>query len=261
MIQLAVAGANGRMGRTILELAAHDDRFAIAIGLTSGDDPKSGNVVRCGDVDVPITSRLGVPCDVLIDVSQPAGTVEWVKVCERLEIPLVTGVTGHSAEQIARVREASHQIPVVVAPNFSLGMRTTVKAVAQVARLLGHEYDIEIVEAHHRRKVDAPSGSAKALLQSVLDATGRSEDCVIHGREGAVGARPAGQIGVHAIRMGDVIGEHEVHFSGNGETITVKHKVQSRDTFGRGALRAAAWIVSQGAGWYEMDDVLGLREL
>jgi 4-hydroxy-tetrahydrodipicolinate reductase len=213
-------------------------------------------VVHFGDRKTTLADTLGVPADVLIDVSLPDGTMEWLKVCERLEIPMVTGVTGHSAHQIARIREAARLIPIVQAFNFSVVMRAMVHAVGALAGKLGSDHDIEIVETHHRQKADAPSGSAKTLLRAILDATGGDEEQVVFGREGQVGQRPKGQIGVHAVRMGEVVGWHEVHFAGTGEILTIRHTVQSRDPFAAGALRAAVWVINQPPGIYSIDNVI-----
>jgi 4-hydroxy-tetrahydrodipicolinate reductase len=256
MIELAVAGATGRMGRCVMELAVGDERFGIAAALTASETGLVGTKMHVGDTEVTLADRLGSPCDVLIDFSVAAGTVEWLKVCERYEIPMVTGTTGHDEQQLNRIHEGARVIPIVFAPNFSLGIRAMRKIAAQVAKLLGDQYDVEVVEAHHNRKVDAPSGTALALVDDIAEATGRTRDqAAIFGRHGQVGERPSGQIGVHAIRMGDTVGQHEVHFSGQGETLTIRHTAHSRELFALGALRAAAWVVNQSPGFYTLDDV------
>ena len=257
MIQIAVAGATGRMGRCVLELAARDERFGIAAALTDAESGMTGTMMRFGDSEVTVADRLGAPCDVLIDFSAASGTIEWLKVCERLEIPMVTGVTGHDEHQLARLREGARVIPLVVAPNFSVGIRAMLTIVGQLAGQLGERFDVEIVETHHRHKADAPSGTALTLADQIAKAKGQTLDgSAIFGRKGQVGERPAGQIGVHAVRMGELVGQHEVHFAWPGETITIRHTAHSREAFGSGALRAAAWVVNQPAGFYSLDDVM-----
>lgn len=257
MIQLAIAGATGRMGRGLMEAAARDDRFDVAAGLTFVGDGATGTTLRVEDLEVTVADRLGVPCDVLIDFSTASGTIEWLEVCERLEIPMVTGVTGHTDEHLQRLRDGARIIPIVLAPNFSVGMRAMLDVVGRIAERLGVEYDVEVVEAHHRHKADAPSGTALSLVRRIREARGRRGDPdVIHGRHGDSGERPRGQIGVHAIRMGELVGQHEVHFSAAGETLTVRHAVQSRNPFISGALRAAEWVLGQPPGLYSIDNVL-----
>ena len=186
-----------------------------------------------------------------------AGTIAWLDVCERFEIPMVIGATGHDEIQWARIRKGARIIPIVKAVNFSVGIQAILGLVGQLAKELGEEYDIELLEAHHRHKIDAPSGTAHALLEEILQATGRTRDeHVVYGRHGDVGERPGGQIGVHALRMGELVGRHEIHFSGRAETLTITHTVQSRETFAAGALRAAAWVVNQGPGLYSLGDVI-----
>ncbi|MHC5111326.1 MAG: 4-hydroxy-tetrahydrodipicolinate reductase [Planctomycetota bacterium] len=259
MIQVAVAGGMGRLGASILHAAVVHDDFDPVASLVRGGDARIGTPLRVGNQDVMVADRLGVPCDVIIDASTPAGTMEWLGVCERLEIPLITGVTGHDDVQQKRLEEVAKVIPVLHASNFSVGMRVLIRAAALLAEQLGDDYDIEVVEHHHRYKADAPSGSALAIVDGISSRTGRGgPDARIYGREGQGGPRPAGHIGIHAVRMGDVVGRHEVHFGGAGETVTLTHHVQSRGTFALGALRAAAWALDQPPGWYSMDHVLGL---
>ena len=258
MIQLAISGGFGRLGGCILEAAVASDAFDVVAMLVRSDDDRIGKPRVVGGRDIVVADRLGVPCDLIIDASSPAGMVEWLHVCERLEIPFITGVTGFDEVQRNRLWEASKSIPVLVAPNFSVGMRILVKAAGELAKRLGEDFDIEIVEAHRKRKVDAPSGSALAILDSILEATGRDRSDCTHGREGASGPRRSGEIGVHAVRMGGVVGQHAIHFGGEGEVVSLSHFVQSRDTFAFGALRAAKWMLDRPAGMYSMDDVLGL---
>ncbi len=259
MIRLAVAGASGRMGQRILELADKDDRFTIVAALTEEIDPQLGKPAPASGGEVTLTAALEVDCDVYIDFTLPAGTTEGLEACKRRGVPMVIGTTGHDGGQLKAIADAAKSIPIVKASNFSIGINLLLGLVGRVAKQLGDAFDIELVEAHHRRKIDAPSGTALALLDEILESTGRTrEKDVIFGRHGETGVRPKGQIAVHTIRMGDVVGAHSVHYSGPGETITLAHKAISRDTFASGALTAAAWVVGKTPGYYSMHDVLGL---
>jgi 4-hydroxy-tetrahydrodipicolinate reductase len=229
-IRVVVIGARGRLGSAIVAAAE-----------------------RAGDLEIlPLNRGETIPgdCDVVIDVSHPDATAAALQ----LRKPLVIGTTGHSAEQLREMEAAAREFPIVLAPNFSVGVNALFWLTRKAAELLGDGFDIEIVETHHRLKKDAPSGTAKRLVE-LLSADGE----VVHGREGMVGERPRGQIGVHAIRAGDVVGEHTVIFAGAGERVELTHKASSRETFAVGALRAARWIVGQPAQLYSMEDVLGLR--
>jgi len=243
------------MGRCVLDLAARDERFAIAAALTAPGCLMSGKAIRVGDRDAQVVERLETECDVLIDFSLPAGTMAWLSVCEGREIPIVIGVTGHDAVQSARIREAARRIPILLSANFSVGVNAILELIEPLVRALGDGYDIEIVETHHRHKVDAPSGTALAMARE-LQASRSEEGEIIFGRKGPTGERPSRQIAIHALRMGDAVGQHEIHFSGCGETITIRHTAHSRETFAAGALRAAAWIVGRDAGLYTICDVL-----
>ena len=257
MIRLAIAGATGRTGRSVLELAARSERFAVTAALTVTGDPACGSLLRAADIEIPVVDKLDGPCDVLIDFTVADGTMAWLEVCTDRKIPMVTGVTGHSEQQLARIQEAARVIPIVKASNFSVGINVLLNLVGSLAKELGDDYDIEIAEAHHRHKVDAPSGTALTFLDELLSAVGRSRaDHAVFGRHGRTGERPVGQIGVHALRMGEMVGRHELHLSGPGETITVQHTAHSRDTFAAGALRAAAWITSRQPGLYTMREVM-----
>ena len=256
-IELAVAGAAGHMGRAVLELAVKDTRFTIAAALVSKDDPTHANAIRVRDKEIPLSTSLAKPCGVLIDFTQAEGTMHWLEVCRHWQMPMVIGATGHDEKQRATIASAAHEIPIVKASNFSAGIHAMLSRVGALAEQLGPEYDIEIIEHHHRHKIDAPSGTALSLLDEILRATGRTREHVVFGREGRTGERPHGQIGVHAVRMGEVVGHHEIHLSGPGETLSFVHTAHSRTTFASGALRAAAWIVSQRAGSYTMADVMG----
>ncbi len=257
MIRLAVAGANGRMGRCVLELAGCDERFEIAAALTSGEPALVGSTLPIGDGHVSVTDQLDVECDVLIDFTLPSGTMAWLEICERRRLPMVIGATGHGEEQLSRIAQTANTIPIVRAANFSLGIQAILGLIGPLAQELGNSYDVEIVEAHHRDKIDAPSGTALALVEAIASVRKRSpKEGVVFGRHGQVGPRPPGQIGVHAVRMGDLVSQHEVHLAGPGETITIRHTVHSRTPYAAGALRAASWIVSKRPGLYTMRDVM-----
>jgi 4-hydroxy-tetrahydrodipicolinate reductase len=239
-------------------MALRDVRFEVVGALAKPACPTVGSTVRVGDRSIEVTERLERECDVLIDFAVAEGTMAWLEVCRDRGIPLVTGATGHDEKQLARIRAVSREIPILRASNFSLGIEALLRFVGMLAEALGEPYDIELVESHHRRKVDAPSGTALTLVEEIAAATGRSMDGdVVFGRHGHTGVRPPRQIGVHAVRMGDGIGWHEIHFAGPGETVTLRHNVHSRDTFAAGALRAAAWIVDKPPGLYAMRDVVG----
>lgn len=257
LIRLAVAGAMGRTGRCVLELVWSDEGFQIAAALTEAGCSTIGSTVGVGEHAVVISDTLDTTCDVLVDFTVAEGTMSWLDVCKKRGIPMVIGVTGHSDQQLSQIKEAAGVIPILKASNFSVGIQAMLDIVGRLARELGRQYDIEIVETHHRHKVDAPSGTAHTLVEEIAAATGRTTTHdLIFGRHGQVGPRPAGQIGVHAVRMGDLVGCHEVHFSGPGETVTVRHTAHSRDTFAAGALRAAAWIVGKPPGLYAMRDAV-----
>jgi len=258
MIRLAVAGAVGRTGRCVVERAVRDDRFEVVAAMTHANCPSCDAIVQYADKPITVTSDLHETCDVLVDFTIADGTIAWLRKCLERGIPLVTGATGHSPDQLAEIESAVSRIPIVKAANFSVGINLLLNLVGRVARELGDDYDTEIVEAHHRHKVDAPSGTALALLDEWLEATGRTRDAdAVFGRQGQTGERPTGQIGVHAVRMGDVVGRHEIHFSGPGESLQITHTAHSRDTFAAGALRAAAWIINKPPGLYTMRDVVG----
>jgi len=257
MLKLAIAGATGRTGSAALRLAMEDDRFEVAAALTAPGGSDAGATRAFGSQTVTVTDAFDARCDVLIDFSLPAGTMMWLEYCTARKTAMVIGATGHDAAQLAAIEAAARSIPIVKASNFSVGITSILGFLGQLARTLGDAYDVELVESHHRHKVDAPSGTAITLADAITEATGRSrEKHARYGRVGAVGERPVGEIGIHAVRMGEITGQHEIYFSGPGETITIRHTAHSRDTFASGALRAAAWAAGRAAGLYAMTDVL-----
>ncbi|MBV9734157.1 MAG: 4-hydroxy-tetrahydrodipicolinate reductase [Verrucomicrobia bacterium] len=240
--RLLVHGSTGRLGKVIVEVAQSQPDLAIK-GATRQDP-----------VDKMIESA-----DVVIDVSAPAATMAVARLCSENPTPLVVGTTGHNQEQIEALQLVSQKCPVLLAPNFSLGVNLLFWMAETAAAKLGKDFDVEIVEVHHRLKKDAPSGTAKRLAELIAAARRLTyEKNARHGREGIVGERPVDEIGVHAVRGGDIIGEHTVLFAGLGERIELTHKASSRETFARGAIQAARWIVGCSPGLYEMRDVLGL---
>lgn len=257
MIRLAIAGAAGRMGRCILECASRDQLFTITAALTSADCPHLGQTIRIDNKDYLFRDSLDEPCDVLIDFTLAEGTMHWLEICASKKIPMVIGATGHNEEQIKAIDKVSASIPIVKAPNCSVGIQAIANVLNKIAKDLGTGYDVEIVESHHRNKIDAPSGTALSLANIIAKATNRSKDDFIFGRQSQTGQRPGGQIAIHSVRMGEIVGQHEIHFSGHGETVTLRHTAHSRDTFAAGAFRAATWITNQPPGLYTMKNVLG----
>ncbi len=267
MIRIAVMGAAGRMGRTLIEAcdqasgmtltAAIEHPGSVFIGADAGELAGLG---KCGVTLVDNLILVQDDFDVLIDFTQPAPTVENVKVCRAAGRRIVVGTTGLTPEQRQEVEEAASDIAVVMAPNMSVGVNLCLKLLDMAARVLGDDVDIEIVEAHHRHKLDAPSGTALRMGEVVADALGRNlRDCAVYGREGFTGERDRKTIGFETIRAGDIVGEHTVMFAGIGERVEIAHKASSRMTFAKGAVRAAQWLMSKDRGLYDMQDVLGLR--
>ena len=241
-VRVLLVGAKGRMGQAIAA-AAEGAGAEIVAGLDQGDD---------------LTKEIG-RCDVVVDFSHPSATESVSRACLGAAKPLVIGTTGHSDKERALIETSAKSLPVVLSPNFSIGVNALFWLTREAARMLGEDYDLEIVETHHRLKKDAPSGTAKKLAEILCEA--RKLDYATnarHGREGLIGERPAKEIGVHSIRAGDVVGDHTVTFGGPGERLELTHKASSRDTFAAGALRAARWIVGKPPGLYSMEDVLGL---
>ena len=259
MIRIAVAGAVGRMGSRLIEIAHRDAEFDIVAALTLSSDPRLGKPAILDDPDLLLAANTDADFDVLIDFSLPEGTMQWLPRCVESRSAMVTGTTGLSDAQQAALRAAGRRIPVLWAPNFSIGINLLMRLAGSVARELGDDFNAEIVETHHNRKIDAPSGTALSLAKAIAEATGRDyESEVVHGRHGQAGPRPQHEIGIHAVRLGDEVGRHEIHFGGPGETLVLQHNVYSRDPFARGALLAARWIVRQQPGFYSMQDVVTL---
>jgi len=262
MIKIAITGAAGRMGRRIAALAIESEQFDIVSALeTPGHEALGkdlGDLAGLGAFGLKITETLQETPEVLIDFSQPEGTLQWLEACRQARTAMVIGTTGLTESQQATVADSAATIPIVHAANMSVGVNVLLKVVADVARALGEDYDIEIAETHHRFKKDAPSGTALAFAQTICRATGRDPgQSLVSGRSGRCPRKP-GEIGIHALRVGDTVGEHAVCFGNLGETVTISHSAHTRDTFARGALRAARWVADRKPGLYTMADVLGL---
>ncbi len=265
MLRIAITGAAGRMGRRVAALAIESGEFDVAAAMEMpGHDALGrdvGEVAGAGAFGVKITPSLpdDVACDAMIDFSLPEGTMKFLPVCVRRSLPLVAGTTGLTASQQAELTDSAREIPLLQAANFSVGINVLLKVAGEVASALGADYDIEVAETHHRFKKDAPSGTAIALARSVCRGLGIDyAEAAVPGRSGQCPRKP-GEIGMHALRVGDTVGEHQVHFGSLGETVTLAHAAHTRDTFVRGALRAARWLAGQKPGHYDMQDVLGLR--
>ena len=260
---IGVNGACGRMGQRIVQLAHEDKSLSVGAALEASSHPCSGKdigeVAGLGSINVKVASTVpvGHRLDAMIDFSMPEGTMAVLPLCLERKIPLVVATTGHTKEQIAEIEAAAHHIALLMAPNMSLAVNLLMKLVKQAGEALkGKGFDVEILERHHRFKKDSPSGTALGFAKVIQDAMGQTE--LRHGREGLVGERPAHEIGVHAIRVGDNVGEHTIIFSTLGETMELTHRAHARDCYVRGALQAAKYLATRPAGRYTMADVLGL---
>ena len=265
-LPIAVAGSGGRMGQALIEaiLAAPDLQLCAAlehpasafIGRDAGERfGYSTGVQVASDIDAAIkTAR------VLIDFTRPEGTLAHLRAARAAHCAMVIGTTGLSDAQKSEISAAAKDIPVVLAPNMSVGVNVMLKLIEVTAKSLGDDYDVEIIEAHHRHKVDAPSGTALRLGEAVAQALNRDlKQCAVYGREGVTGERDTRTIGFATVRGGDIVGDHTVLFAGTGERIELTHKASSRATFALGALRAARFVMNRADGLYDMQDVLGLR--
>jgi len=264
-IKLVVVGAAGRMGARILSLAAESGRFDIVGAVERQDCPALGKdaglAAASGQMGIVLAATYPTsPVDVAIDFSLPEGIDKTIDYCIENGVSLVLGTTGLTDHQREKLKSASCKIPILYATNMSVGMNVLFSLVGKVASMLGSEYDVEIVEQHHRFKKDAPSGSALTLAENICRETGRAPEAVVNGRHGKDALRQKGTIGMHAVRAGDITGIHSVIFGTLGETVTLNHTAGNRDTFVRGALRAAEWISGKPPGLYSMADVLGTNE-
>lgn len=268
MIRVGVAGAAGRMGRALVRLAAGQPGMAVgaawerpgqeALGKDAGE---LAGIERLGVALLTAAESPWNSCDVVIDFTAPDPTVALAQAAAQAGRALVIGTTGLSAGQLDTLRDVSRRVPVLYATNYSLGINLLWQLARQAAAALGETFDIEIIEAHHNLKKDAPSGTAVTLYEEVCRGRGLDPaQAARHGREGLTGARTSGEIGMHAVRGGDIVGDHTVLFAGPGERLELKHQLHTRETLARGAVRAAAWLAGKPAGWYQMADVLGLKQ-
>ena len=269
MIKTIVAGAAGRMGGRIMTAVTNSPDLELSGAFERPDHPAlgqdAGMAAALGNLGVTLKGSLaeGGPkaAAKLLSISpRPRATMANMETAAQKGLAMVAGTTGLKPEQLDRARELSRDIRLVMAPNMSVGVNLLFKIVGDVARILGPGYDLEIIESHHRLKKDAPSGTAVRLAEVLAEAMGRDINKTgVYGRQGMVGERTADEIGVLAVRAGDIVGEHTVMYGGIGERIEITHRAHSRDTFVQGAVRAAAWVVKQPAGLYDMQDVLGLK--
>jgi 4-hydroxy-tetrahydrodipicolinate reductase len=260
---IGINGVCGRMGLRILQLAQEDKELSVSAALDAPEHPWQGREIG----ELAGVGRLGVPVraefppearlDVLIDFSTPPGTMTVLPHCVARRIPLIVATTGHSPAQRQQIEAAAHETAVLMAPNMSLAVNVLMKLAGQAAQALRDRgFDVEILERHHRFKKDSPSGTALHFARIIQDAMGQTQ--LRHGREGLIGERPAHEIGVHAIRVGDNVGEHTIIFSTLGETLELTHRAHTRDCYARGALQAAKFLAGRPPGRYTMNDVLGL---
>lgn len=263
---ICVAGASGRMGRMLVEAILNADDCTLTGALDVPGSPALGTDPAAflgKDSGVRITADLAQGlqgADCLIDFTRPEGTLAHLKVCEQLGVKLVIGTTGFTDAQKTEIADAARRVAVVMAPNMSVGVNVTLKLLQMAAKAMSTGYDIEIIEAHHRHKVDAPSGTALKMGEVIAEALGRDlKDCAVYAREGVTGERDPSSIGFATIRGGDIVGDHTVLFAGTGERIEVTHKSSSRVTYAQGSLRAVRYLSGQPSGLFDMFDVLGLR--
>ncbi len=267
MVKIAVCGAAGRMGGRIIVAINEAEGVELSGALERPGHPMlgmdAGMLAGTGSLGVAISDDLNAViagCDVLIDFTTPKVSLKNLEACALQKKAIVIGSTGFTSEERALARELARDIPCVLAPNMSVGVNVCFKVLADIAKILGDDFDVEIVEAHHKLKKDAPSGTAVRMGEVVAEALGRDYNKVANfHREGICGERTREEIGMQTIRGGDIVGEHTVYFIGMGERIELTHRAHTRDMFSRGSVRAAKWVVTQKPGLYDMQDVLGLR--
>ena len=268
IIKVGVIGAGGRMGRMLIEATQDNPKTTLSAAIerqgSSLVGADAGEVAAIGRLEIQIVDDLKAvisDIDVLIDFSLPAATEQNMQVCAEHNVAMVIGTTGFNEQQEQVLATASEQIAIVYAGNYSTGVNLSLKLLGMAAKAFGKDADVEIIEAHHKHKIDAPSGTAYMMAEAVAEARGQNlKDVAIYGREGQTGAREAGTIGIHAIRGGEIIGDHTVMFIADGEVVEITHRARARMTFAAGAVRAATWIVQQPVGQYNMQDVLGLND-
>lgn len=267
MTRIAVVGVTGRMGLCLIKAAALAEKAELSVAVSRPDSlaigKDAGELAGIGAVGVKVVDNLASVADrfdVLIDFTRPDASMEYVDICRQAGKKIVIGTTGYNDAQKALIAEAAKEVSIVLAPNMSVGVNLSLKLLEMTAKVMGDYTDIEVIEAHHRHKVDAPSGTALRMGEVVAAALGRDlKDCAIYGREGNTGERDRKTIGFSTIRAGDIVGEHTVMFADEGERVEITHKATSRMTFANGAVRAAIWLKDKQSGLYDMQDVLGLK--
>lgn len=267
MVRIALVGVSGRMGLCLIKAAAMADAAELTVAVSRAESlavgKDAGELAGISTLGLPVGTDLAAVVDqfdVLIDFTRPDSSMDYIEICRQAGKAVVIGTTGYNDLQKSAIAEAAKSIPIVLAPNFSVGVNLSLKLLEMAAKVMGDYTDIEIIEAHHRHKVDAPSGTALRMGEVVAATLGRDlKDCAIYGREGETGARDRKTIGFSTIRAGDIVGEHTVMFADEGERVEITHKATSRMTFANGAVRAATWLHGKAAGLYDMQDVLGLK--
>ena len=267
-INVGVIGAGGRMGRMLIEAVQNNPQTTLKAAIerqgSSLVGADAGEVAAIGHLNVQIVDDLAAvinDIDVLIDFSLPDATEENMQVCAEHNVAMVIGTTGFNEQQEQVLAKASEKITIVYAGNYSTGVNLSLKLLGMAAKAFGNDADVEIIEAHHKHKIDAPSGTAYMMAEAVAEARGQNlKDVAIYGREGQTGERESGTIGIHAVRGGEIVGDHTVMFIADGEVVEITHRARARMTFAAGAVRAATWVVEQEVGQYNMQDVLGLSD-
>ncbi|WP_296242957.1 MULTISPECIES: 4-hydroxy-tetrahydrodipicolinate reductase [unclassified Psychrobacter] len=267
-INVGVIGAGGRMGRMLIEAVQDNPQTTLSAAIerqgSSLVGADAGEVAAIGRLDVQIVDNLTAvinDIDVLIDFSLPDATEKNMQICAESNVAMVIGTTGFNEQQEQVLKAASEKIAIVYAGNYSTGVNLSLKLLDMAAKAFGMEADVEIIEAHHKHKIDAPSGTAYMMAEAVANARGQNlKDVAVYGREGQTGKREAGSIGIHAIRGGEIVGDHTVMFIADGEVVEITHRARARMTFAAGAVRAATWVIKQEVGQYNMQDVLGLND-
>ncbi len=266
VLRTVIAGVSGRMGRALLDAVAADSVCVLHGALDRAGSNALGQdagIYSGAQAGVAVTDQIAsalAGADVLVDFTRPEATLDYLEACRKAKVNLIIGTTGFDAAGKAAIEAAARDIGIVFAPNFSVGVNLLMQLAETAARVLNEGYDIEIIEAHHRHKVDAPSGTALGIGQAVAGALGRDlKTCAVYGREGVTGERRPETIGFATVRGGDIVGDHTLLFAGIGERVELTHKASSRATFAQGALRAAKWLQGKGPGLYDMRDVLGLK--
>lgn len=268
MVRIAVVGASGRMGLCLIKATALSGQAELAVAISRPESlsigKDAGELAGISPLAVKVSGDLASVTeqfDVLIDFTRPEASMSYLNLCRNNGKSIVIGTTGFNDSQKAEIASAAREVPIVMAPNMSVGVNLSLKLLEMTAKVMGGHADIEVIEAHHRHKVDAPSGTALRMGEVVAAAVGRNlKDCAVYGREGNTGERDRNTIGFSTIRAGDIVGEHTVMFADEGERVEITHKATSRMTFANGAVRAAVWLRDKPNGLYDMQDVLGLND-